>query len=53
LGSELVTAVHDKIRERLGHWFFALAAPGHLGSEMEREIVRENAGDDEGKMLEI
>jgi hypothetical protein len=50
---EIVTAVHDKAREHLGHWFYGLAAPGFLGSEMEREGMRKDALGDAGKMLEI
>jgi hypothetical protein len=48
-----VKAVHDKVREHLGHWFYGLAAPGFLGSEMEREGMREDALRDDKKMLEI
>jgi hypothetical protein len=53
MNSEIVIAVHDKMRERLGHWVWALAAPGYLGQELLREGMTEGILEDENKMLDV
>lgn len=51
---ELVTAIQDKVREHGGGGQpYNLAAPGYLEVEVSREIARENAEDDKGKILAI